>query len=154
MLEAPCLCLYRGEKTSRNGRSFYDVLVTRARPSADREELRRMADELRRLSPRNLVGRMSTQQLDSFPDGTVFVFKNKQRRRLRQDNEPAMVVDYETVVEGETVEGTVIVPARIERDIDANGGAGVMIFLGRRTSAAGRVYNDVRVISPETIDAL
>jgi hypothetical protein len=113
-----------------------------------------MANELRRLSPRNLVARMSTQQLDSFPDGTVFLFKNKQKRRLRLDNEPAMVVDYETVVEGESVEGTVIVPARIEKEIDANGGSGIMIFLGRRTSAVGRVYNDVRVVSPDTIDAL
>ena len=150
-LVAPCLCLFRGEKLSRNGRPFYDVLVSRARPGTDRDGLKRMADEFRKLSPRNLTARMSVQMLETFADGTVFIFRNKKLRKLRRDSEPAITVGYETVIEGETVEGTVIVPQRIEKDIDASGGVGLMIYLGRRTSAAGRVYNDVRDINPEQV---
>jgi hypothetical protein len=153
-LVAPCLCLFRGEKVSRNGRTFFDVLIARARPGTDREGLRKMADEFRKLSPRNLTARMSIQMLETFPDGTVFIFKDKKRRKLRQDSEPSMLVTYETVLEGETIEGVVIVPNRIEKDIDASGGTGVMIYLGRRTSAHGRVYNDVRVVHPEQVFSL
>jgi hypothetical protein len=151
MLEAPCLCLYRGEKTSRNGRSFYDVVIAKASSDLDKEGLRRWAAELRKMSPRAMLARLSTQMLEQFGDGTVFIFKNKHKRKLRHDNEPALVVDYETEVDGESVEGTVIVPARLEKDIDAAGGSGVMIFLGRRTSAIGRVYNDIRVVSTELL---
>jgi hypothetical protein len=151
-LVAPCICLYWGKKTSKNGRSFYDVSAVKAAPDTTTDDLKKMADGLRKLSKRALVACMTTQTLDNFPQNTVFLFKDVKKRKLRKDCEPAVMVSYETLAEdGERLEGTIIVPARYEDEMRRMG-SGLMIYRGRKTSQAGRQYNDVCVMSPEVMD--
>jgi DNA-binding transcriptional regulator/RsmH inhibitor MraZ len=64
------------------------------------------------------------------------------------------MVSYETEIdEGERLEGTVVVPARYEDELKRLG-SGLMIYRGRKTSQAGRMYNDVCVLSPEILDTV
>ena len=153
-VSAPCVLFYQGSKTSKNGRTFYDASAIKAPETCDKETLKSMADGLRQLSKRALIARMTTQSLESFPSNTVFLFKDLTKRRLRKDNEPALVVSYETEVGGETLEGNLIVPARVEGEIRECGNRGILIFRGRKTSQNGRVYNDVRVVNLEAMDEM
>jgi hypothetical protein len=151
---APCICLFSGKKVSKNGRMFYDVSAMKTPIDSSREELKKLADGLRKLSKRALLACMTTQSLDNFPPNTVFLFKDVKKRKLRKDCEPAVMVSYETEIdEGERLEGTVVVPARYEDELKRLG-SGLMIYRGRKTSQAGRMYNDVCVLSPEILDTV
>lgn len=60
---------------------------------------------------------MLTKTLDEFPQNVVFMDKDMRKDKLHKDEKDAVVVAYETVVDEETIEGSLIVPGRLEKDL-------------------------------------
>ena len=150
---APCFALYNGMKSSKNGKLFHDVSAVKF-GSSDMEQMRKLGDNFRKMNKLTLLAHMSTQTLDSFKPNTVFMFKDVKKRKVRKDHEDAVTVAFETEVDGEKVEGTLIVPARIEAELRATG-AGLLLYRGHKVSqASGRSYADVEIINDDLLQAL
>lgn len=150
-LVPPCIALYQGMKTSASsGRTFHDVAAVKSNERTMKEQ----AENMRKLSKAALLATMTTQTLDDFEAGTVFIFKDVKKRRLRKDFEEAVMVSYETkTAEGEFVNGVVVVPQRIESDLRRHG-SGIMIYHGKKTSQTGRLYNDIVVVGEDLVGSI
>ena len=150
-LKAPCVLMYDGLKVGgKQNKAYHDINVLVA-PTLTAEELRNFADGLRKLTPSALLSVMRAERLSNFPPGTVVVFSNLQKRKLRKNAEDMLTLTYETVANGEERAGIMIVPARLEASLKEKG-CGVFVYEGMRTSQLGRQYHDVNVLDESVID--
>ena len=147
----PCLCLYQGVKTGKNGRQFHDVSAIKVTQGA--ENLKKVADSFRSLSTKAILAAFTVQSLDAFAPNSALVFKDVTKRMLRRDVEEQLTVSYETIVDGEAIEGVVIVPSRYESELRKRG-CGVMVYRGKKTAQNGRVYHDLCVVDEELVNYL
>jgi hypothetical protein len=147
----PCLCLYQGMKTSKGGRSYHDVATIKVTQGV--ENMKKVADGFRQMAKSAVTSVFTVRSLDSFPENTVFVFKNVSKRKLKRDAEESITVEYETEVDGVAQEGTVLVPSRLEEKLMTKV-SGLMVFCGQKTSSTGKVYNDLRLLDEQDLDFL
>ena len=151
----PYLGLYLGKRENKGGKEYHDMATFR--PSAEGTlspaQLRQYAEELQALGPDAINKRMIVQTLDAFDAGTVFLFKEVEKRKMRAGMEECLVVAFETEREdGKTLSGRLFVPIRCESELRKRG-SGVMLYRGKKESArtAGRFYNDLVVVDDQVL---
>lgn len=106
-----CMLLYDGMKLGKQRRRF-TMCMPYALPL-----LQTFADELRGMLTSALMNFFQPQTLDKFASGTVFVFKDVRRRKLRKDGDDALTVSFETTLDNGLLTGTLIVLVGMEAEI-------------------------------------
>ena len=151
--QPPCLLLYCGTRTGRNGRAFTDVSVTKVPKGVSESSIREVADGWRKMSFTALRSLMSVQSLDSLPANTIFMYKDARVKLLRKGaQEQSLLVDYETEVDGEPVTGTLTIPRRLEEKVKKTA-VGIMLWRGPKQSQEGKMFHDVLVWDENTAGA-
>ena len=152
-LKAPCVLLYEGLKIGgKLNKPFHDVSVLGS-PAIDSDEIKQFADGLRKLPMSSLRNLMQAARLSSLPAGAVVVYSDVQKRKLRKNGEETLTIKYETIVNGEERQGTMIIPIRLEPAMKDKG-CGLFVYQGMRKSQLGREYHDVNVLDESVTDCL
>jgi hypothetical protein len=147
-LVPPCLLFYQGLKMGKNNHNFYDVSALKC--TTGKENLQKLADGFRSMTKSQMVACLTTQSLECFKPGTVFTFSDVKRKRLRRDKEECLTIKYETVVDGEELEGTLVVPGRLEEKLKAEG-CGALVYRCLKKATNGFNYYDVSIMGSDTI---
>lgn len=108
---------YGGLKTVKTGQSYHEVSAIRASENCDDERLKNMGGELRMLNDAAVRVKMLTKTLNNFLENAVFLYKDMRKCNLHQDGKDAVIVAYETINAGETLEESLIVPGRLDEDL-------------------------------------
>ena len=141
----PCFLLYKGMKPTKAGRTCHSAAVWTC-PGLSSENLETKAKELRKLSFASLDALMSSQTLDSFPVGTMFLVRNAKRKAMRKGEEERLLVEFETVVDASEVKGTLLLPLRLEAQVKQDD-AVILWYGGMMPSAReGKMFHDVKVL--------
>ena len=145
LMSPPCFLLYKGMKPTKAGRTCHAASAY-APEGLTAENMEQKANELRKLSFAALDALVSSQTLDAFPTGTMFLVKNPTRKAARKGEVDRLLVDFETYVNDTEVKGTLLLPTRLEslvRQDDA-----VILWYGGMQQATrdGNRYHDVKVM--------
>lgn len=155
--ETPFLALYDGLKEGKNGKTYNDVAVMK--PVLDglptQEKLRQFADDLRAKGQQAINMKLRIQTLDSFEPGTVFLYRDLEKRKIRSGMEEVVIVSFETEMSGETVTGRMYVPCRCEPDFQKKPN-GLLLYRGKRetVNTPGRFYYDISVLDEQILNSI
>jgi hypothetical protein len=147
-LVPPCLLFYQGSKIGKNNFPYYDVSALKC--TTGKDNMQKLADGFRSMSKSQMVACLTTQSLECFRPGTVFTFSDVRRKKLRRDKEESLTIRYETVVDGEELEGILVVPNRLEEKLKAEG-CGALVYRRQKKTVNGFNYYDVTILGSETI---
>jgi hypothetical protein len=141
-LSAPCICLYQGTKASKEnaGFTFYDVSALKV--ASGEANLQAVADSFRRMPKAAMIAALTTQSLEGFEEDTVFFVTDPKRRQLKKESQEVLTAKYETVIDGDEVEGVLILPNRLEERLKREG-CGVVVYKGCKKTEKGHKYYDV-----------
>jgi hypothetical protein len=145
-LVAPCLLFYQGLKTGKNNFSYYDVSALKC--TTGKENLKKLADGFRAMSKQQMTACLTTQSLECFKAGTVFMFSDVKRKRLRKDKDETLTIKYETEVDGDMLQGTLVMPNRLEEKLKAEG-CGALVYRGMKKTQLGYNFHDVVVLGAD-----
>ena len=82
------------------------------------ENIEEKAAELRKkMTFAALDALVSSQTLDSFPAGSLFLGRNPSRRCLRKGEDERLLVDFETVLGNAGIRGSLLLPLRLESQV-------------------------------------
>ena len=112
----PCFLLYRGLKPTKSGRTCHSATAYRSE-GLSVENIEEKAAELRKMTFAALDALVSSQTLDSFPAGTLFLVRNPSRRCLRKGEDERLLVEFETVLGNADIRGSLLLPLRLESQV-------------------------------------
>lgn len=65
------------------------------------------------------------------------MYKDMRKRKLRKDKENVVIVAYETVMDGESLKGILLVSSRLKDELIQGGGIGVLVYREKWPSKNG-----------------
>ena len=143
-LTPPCFLLYKGMKPTKAGRTCH-VAASYCPTGLTMDNLERKGDELRRMPFAALDALISTQTLDGFKSGTLFLVKNPTRKAARRGGEESLFVEYETVIGDTDVKGNLMLPLRLETLVKQDDVV-ILWYGGMQPTEDGKSYHDVKVM--------
>lgn len=151
-LEPPCFLLYKGMKPTKAGRTCHAAVAYKP-DGLTLENMEKKSSELRRLSFAALDSLISSQTLDAFVPGTMFLVKNPVRKSMRKESDDVIIVEFETVLGASDVKGTLILPLRLESLVKQDD-AVILWYGGKQPMKDGKSYHDIKVLDEAMATAI